>query len=439
VGTDLFASNPEATSQAPAWDETAIAEQAREIARRERGGGQLHVVYLDAADLEDFAFCRGRFAHGVRDGLLQRFVPPRAASNDLLQVVWSPHTAFVQRAINTNKVQGRVPDARLKAATFDGPAHLSSVAPVNAAMRDRLVRAAERLGKTLLHFEHKVLSRIVLFCKQDRAGDLWLLFAGSMRVADAAGVPTVKRPKLPLRMPDGDNFTPAVRQRVCTHDAYIDTEVQRDVAHNDVAPKSSCGKRPVRSILAAGCGLGQSSGQQQGWRVLHGTQRAPQIRTPTLFDRRGSPHAPSALGSPARGRAPLSARSRQFFRNLVYELSAARGLPASLVVSSGSPARGSHHSRPVVEVPEYVLEELGASGCAEVMTRALELRPTANPRHFADSTLEAVCTASEAVSTGISGWKGDMLRCASIQSAQKKATPCATLASRVEEMLGSSL
>ena len=65
----------------------------------ETGQPETTVMYLSPSNLESMLFKRGgAWAQYNKEGILQKFVPPRGDCNDAMQVVWSPRVTVVSAA-----------------------------------------------------------------------------------------------------------------------------------------------------------------------------------------------------------------------------------------------------------------------------------------------------------------------------------------------------
>ena len=85
--------------------------------------------------------------------------------------------------MNSHRLSSRYIDYQTKAATYDGPPHLSSESLANDTIGDELVRMVAEVAHHVLRVEHKVVSRFVALFKQDNTGKPWFLYATSIRVA----------------------------------------------------------------------------------------------------------------------------------------------------------------------------------------------------------------------------------------------------------------
>lgn len=58
--------------------------------------------------------------------ILQKFIDPYGESNSMIEAIWSPSTCLFTRCVNNKKLNSLNYDAYERAATFDGPAVLST-------------------------------------------------------------------------------------------------------------------------------------------------------------------------------------------------------------------------------------------------------------------------------------------------------------------------
>lgn len=322
-----------------------------------QGGGGLQVHFLDRSQLEDFVHNRRAWSSFVKHGLLQRFVPPRAGHNDMLEVVWSPKSSIVRRAMNTTKLASRqAADVRLRAATFDGPPHLSVVTDVNRVLEQRLKRHVASLTSRLLSHEHKVVSRLVLHCKQDADGDMWLLYATSLRIDNDAHTPSVPRPRLPLDLVQPVNFTPDVRRQ-----RGIDSAALEDACNLSVAPMqnlSDDGRMPESIITYR-----EPSPRPLRARNADAVQRDP---TPlTVAVRKRAPRAEPAAAAPSN----TAQRLLRLVDDAMYEMQCDRTTPASVLIARAANSKAA----PCVTVPTEVVDAVGVDVVQALLEDAMGL------------------------------------------------------------------
>jgi hypothetical protein len=393
-----------------------------------QAAGDLSVVFLTPADLENLVFGRGKYRGFRKDGLLQAFVPPRAAHNDLIEVVWSPKATTVRRAVNLCKMATRtVNDIRVKSATLDGPPHLSMITPVNSLLQSRLLEAARSLAVGLLVPEHKVLSRMVLHCKQDRDGELWLLYATSIRVADEPGAPTIRRPRFPLRLTSGSNFTTDMRRCLGTDDAALDAAEAKRVDLGDT-PKYDP-KRPPPSVIAYDV-TREDERRRYAFRILAEQDRSPSILATSLLacDPATKVELDMQL-APRQHAADAREQLHQYFENLVYELHDARSQPAAF--KTGSRPRA-------FVVPQRLRAALADPAVRRrLFQEALGLDPdlAADPDGFIfrDSVERDVMAAAQ--NPSVEGKQAPMLRSADARRVQHTAPSYVALMDTVHEVL----
>ena len=137
-------------------------------------------TYLFPIELHNWVFQKD--GSGRREGVLQKFIPPRGESNDTLQVTWSPHLCTMTRRANVHRINSQHVPPRDRACTFDGPPHLSIETKGNATVRETINALLKGVSSHLLEGEHRIVSRFVGLFKHDADGNLWMLHMSSIRI-----------------------------------------------------------------------------------------------------------------------------------------------------------------------------------------------------------------------------------------------------------------
>ena len=143
-----------------------------------------HVEFFNQRTLKEFIERKTK-----REGILQKFVVPKGGSrNTVIQAVWSPRVLCVWRRQNRNHLDNKSQcdrDPYPIAVTYDGPSHYSEESTCAANTTEEIKSIC---GNIVRHFyqtmEHKFLTRMVLYFKVDENDQVWLLWCGSLRVAD---------------------------------------------------------------------------------------------------------------------------------------------------------------------------------------------------------------------------------------------------------------
>ena len=122
-----------------------------------------------------------------KEGILQKFLIPKGHRNSVIQAVWSPKICLVQRRTNCNSIRDKLQcerDPYVCAVTYEGRSHHSEEGTCAGHTTEEV---KEICGNIVTHFfqtEHKMITRMVLYFKVDERDQVWLLFCGSLRVAD---------------------------------------------------------------------------------------------------------------------------------------------------------------------------------------------------------------------------------------------------------------
>ena len=229
---------------------------------------QLNVMYLCADELEALVFGRDEYANLTKSGLLQKFVAPRAEHNDTMEVTWSPRGTYHERLTNRAPMSRRRtgPEVRAKAATFDGPPHLSEVTPTTDSLRDRVTEQLASLASRLLRREHKVVTRMVAHFKQDRQGRMWLLHVTSIRVDNISAIATLPRAKVPVEMSNAFNFTELLREASHSDDPYVMDQLARKCDYDPFAINEASVSGAARDDIGDGGALGSGTAAMASFR-----------------------------------------------------------------------------------------------------------------------------------------------------------------------------
>lgn len=164
------------------------------------GVGRVHIQYLTPSGLADFLSSRAPGNIGV----LQRFVPAAGMFNTTYEVVWSPSASSIAQARSAVPTSDTLLPLRERFATFDAdPAQLRRVKiSPQSHVREKLLCSVTDLMRIMSATESVPLLGVVLYCKIDHRGSIWLTFCSSIRcktVESANGL------RDPLAM--GANFT----------------------------------------------------------------------------------------------------------------------------------------------------------------------------------------------------------------------------------------
>lgn len=122
-----------------------------------------------------------------REGILQRFMPPKGHRNSVIQAVWSPRVCIVQRRTNVSSISDKVQaekDPYNIAVTYEGPSHFSEEGSCAAHTTIDIKNICSNIVSHFYATEHKYITRMVLYFKVDEKDQVWLLWCGSLRVSD---------------------------------------------------------------------------------------------------------------------------------------------------------------------------------------------------------------------------------------------------------------
>ena len=141
----------------------------------------------------------------------------------MIEVIWSPKLTITRRRVNRFSITSRTVSMHDRAATFDGPPHLSLESAANDRVSKELIEMVGSVATHLLKHEHKCVSRLVALFKQDRDCHPWLHFATSIRVeGDQLIGGSIHR--LPVNL-----GTKYLHEGTAVTDDYIDEQRKRNV------------------------------------------------------------------------------------------------------------------------------------------------------------------------------------------------------------------
>eukprot|EP01062_Namystynia_karyoxenos_P079088 TRINITY_DN8273_c0_g1_i1.p1 TRINITY_DN8273_c0_g1~~TRINITY_DN8273_c0_g1_i1.p1 ORF type:complete len:625 (+),score=226.12 TRINITY_DN8273_c0_g1_i1:154-2028(+) len=174
----------------PSIDIVASYMYAREDS--DTGETQTCVEFFDRDGLGEFLNNR----KDKREGVLQKFLLPKGANNTMIQVVWSPRVCIMQRKTNTHALSDRNHAPYVRAVTYEGASHHCDDGICAPKTTSRIKAVCNNVCVHFNSTEHgKVITRMVLYFKVDRADNVWLLWCGSVRISDRQA-----RSKMPVNM-----------------------------------------------------------------------------------------------------------------------------------------------------------------------------------------------------------------------------------------------
>ena len=154
------------------------------------------VEFFTADTLLEFLRRRSR-----PDGVLQRFVAPKGERNFQIQAVWSPKVTLVYKRTNTRRMCDQTVRPYERSVTCDGPSHYCRDDLVAARTRQEVVALCNNFVQHFAATEHRPVSRLVLHLKADARGNLWILWASSLRIGSSRFASAARRVPLNLSAP----------------------------------------------------------------------------------------------------------------------------------------------------------------------------------------------------------------------------------------------
>mmetsp|Transcript_71691 Transcript_71691/g.126215 ORF Transcript_71691/g.126215 Transcript_71691/m.126215 type:complete len:914 (-) Transcript_71691:76-2817(-) len=140
------------------------------------------ITFLNEQDLAKFLFDKP-----IHQGLLQRFMLPRGAHNEMIQAVWSPRLCLINKRVNRLLLNDRHCNRTDKCITFEGATHFTEEALTAKSVRAKIENVCRSFVdhfKTVEH--HYSVSRMVLYFKEDAWDNsvVWLHFSSSFRITE---------------------------------------------------------------------------------------------------------------------------------------------------------------------------------------------------------------------------------------------------------------
>ncbi|CAL1132136.1 unnamed protein product [Cladocopium goreaui] len=148
----------------------------------ETGLAPTTIEYLNEEQLRELLFNR-QMNRG--DGLLQKFLEPPDARNNMIRAQWSPKVCLIERRINRLNLNDTHYDMYERAVTFEGPDFHSEVTPVRGAT---LANKVDQIADAIIQHVAGVtndrvkITRLALNFKVDYRDRLHFLFASSVRL-----------------------------------------------------------------------------------------------------------------------------------------------------------------------------------------------------------------------------------------------------------------
>eukprot|EP00760_Papus_ankaliazontas_P035570 PhM_4_TR7907/c0_g1_i1/m.68572 len=118
-------------------------------------------------------------------GLLQRFIQPKGTKNQVFQAVWSPQFLVVQKRANRKKISDRLCGNDAKGITYEGHSHHAEDFSCSGEVKRRIHDACQSFVDFFASVDHHyVVTRMVLYFKEDERERLWLLYSSSIRIQE---------------------------------------------------------------------------------------------------------------------------------------------------------------------------------------------------------------------------------------------------------------
>ncbi|OQR96594.1 hypothetical protein THRCLA_07236 [Thraustotheca clavata] len=140
------------------------------------------IEYFNVEGLKDFLYNRPK----IHNGVLQRFIVSKGASNSVIRAVWTPKMCLLERKTNVRRLHDTRYGIYERAVTFDGADAYSNPDPVRGSILPGDIQyVCEQVVDHVMEVSfHKYrISRMVLHLKTDADDRVWLLWSSSIRLA----------------------------------------------------------------------------------------------------------------------------------------------------------------------------------------------------------------------------------------------------------------
>ncbi|CAJ1347087.1 unnamed protein product [Effrenium voratum] len=161
---------------------TAVCAEDAQTGLADSGMAPTTIEYLNEAQLRELLFNR-QMERG--DGLLQKFLEPPDARNNMIRAQWSPKVCLLERRINRLNLHDTHYDMYERVVTFEGPDFHSEVTPVRGST---LAGKIHQIADTIIQHvagatnDRVKITRLALNFKVDYKDRLHFLFASSLRL-----------------------------------------------------------------------------------------------------------------------------------------------------------------------------------------------------------------------------------------------------------------
>lgn len=122
-----------------------------------------------------------------KDGILQKFVMPKGYYNSVIKCVWSPRVCMVRRRTNKYPILDKKRaenDPFCTTVTYEGPLFLSEESGISGNIAMEVKKLCGHMVQHFYYTEHKFITRMVVYFKNDKNDRIWFLWCGSLRVSD---------------------------------------------------------------------------------------------------------------------------------------------------------------------------------------------------------------------------------------------------------------
>lgn len=102
----------------------------------------------------------------------------------MIQVVWGQKVCVFLKRMNKRNVYDKRLDLYERCCTFDGADHYSENVPVKGHLSNFLKIEIQKIVEHIasISYDKFLISRMILFIKEDVKGKIWILWSSSMRI-----------------------------------------------------------------------------------------------------------------------------------------------------------------------------------------------------------------------------------------------------------------
>lgn len=285
------------------------------------------------------------------DGILQKFVLPKGYFNSLIKCVWSPRVCMIRRRTNKYPIMDKkraTNDPFASTVTYEGPLFLSEESGISGNIAIEVKKLCGHIVQHFYYTEHKFITRMVLYFKNDKSDRLWFLWCGSLRVSDRNAAS-----ELPVNLIT--NFVEPEAQLICSEDQLL---WDADSAFLRVTNDEMFYETYMKHVKLVTIKDKDASGKEQVLEINEKGEVAEEEASPEIVDSFDWSSTPSQVQETYSRLISEKEKILQFFEDTFYK------------------ARSHFVTRPreyfTIDIPQSVVDVLTENGVADIV-RVLHL------------------------------------------------------------------